>query len=58
MKRAAGFTLILVSERSTILVAINGPDGPGISAGLMQVLADSGAEIYDVERSWSGAGSP
>ena len=46
----AGFTLTSVVERSTILVAVNGPDGPGISAGLMQVLADSGAEIYDVEQ--------
>ncbi|HEY6629478.1 MAG TPA: ACT domain-containing protein, partial [Acidimicrobiia bacterium] len=39
-----------MSEKSTILVAVNGPDRPGISAGLMQVLSDSGAEIYDVEQ--------
>ncbi|HEY4584342.1 MAG TPA: ACT domain-containing protein, partial [Acidimicrobiia bacterium] len=39
-----------MSELSTILVAVNGPDRPGISAGLMQILADSGADIYDVEQ--------
>jgi phosphoserine phosphatase len=39
-----------VSEHSTILVAVHGPDGPGISAGLMSVLADAGVEIYDVEQ--------
>jgi phosphoserine phosphatase len=39
-----------VSENSTILVAVHGPDGPGISAGLMAVLADAGVEIYDVEQ--------
>ena len=48
--RHVGFTLPSMDDRSTILVAVNGPDGPGISAGLMQVLADSGAEIYDVEQ--------
>ena len=39
-----------MSEHSTILVAIHGPDGPGISAGLMSVLADAEVEIYDVEQ--------
>ncbi|HLF44540.1 MAG TPA: phosphoserine phosphatase SerB [Acidimicrobiia bacterium] len=39
-----------MSELSTILVAVNGPDRPGISASLMQILADSGADIYDVEQ--------
>ncbi len=39
-----------MSEHSTILVAVHGPDGPGISAGLMSVLADAGVEIYDVEQ--------
>ncbi len=34
----------------TILVSVNGPDHPGISAGLMDVLAAGGAEIYDVEQ--------
>jgi phosphoserine phosphatase len=50
--RAAGggFTLWAVSEKSTILVSLHGPDGPGISAGLMAVLAESGAEIFDVEQ--------
>ena len=44
------FTLNTVSEHSTILVAVHGPDGPGISAGLMSVLADAGVEVYDVEQ--------
>lgn len=44
------FTLRTVSEHSTILVAVHGPDGPGISAGLMSVLADAGVEVYDVEQ--------
>jgi phosphoserine phosphatase len=39
-----------VSDHSTILVAVHGPDGPGISAGLMKVLADAQVEIYDVEQ--------
>jgi phosphoserine phosphatase len=39
-----------VTDRSTILVSVNGPDRPGISAGLMDVLTASGAEVYDVEQ--------
>lgn len=39
-----------MSQRSTILVAVHGPDRPGISAGLMDVLTATGAEIYDVEQ--------
>ncbi|MCH8971440.1 MAG: HAD-IB family phosphatase, partial [Acidobacteria bacterium] len=39
-----------MSERSTILVSVNGPDHPGISAGLMDVLSAGGAEIYDIEQ--------
>lgn len=43
-------TLTLVTDRSTILVSVNGPDHPGISAGLMDVLTAGGAELYDVEQ--------
>ncbi len=39
-----------MADRSTILVNVHGPDGPGISAGLMDVLAATGAEIYDIEQ--------
>jgi len=39
-----------VRDRSTVLISINGPDGPGISAGLMKVLSDADVEIYDVEQ--------
>jgi len=39
-----------MSERSTILVNLHGPDHPGISAGLMDVLAATGAEVYDIEQ--------
>ncbi len=37
-------------EGSTILVSVHGPDHPGISAGLMDVLAAGGARIYDIEQ--------
>ena len=49
-QRGRPLTLTSVNEHSTILVAVHGPDGPGISAGLMAVLADAGVEIYDVEQ--------
>ena len=39
-----------MSERSTILVNVHGPDHPGISAGLMDVLEATGAEGYDIEQ--------
>ena len=39
-----------MSERSTILVNVHGPDQPGISAGLMDVLTATGAEVYDIEQ--------
>jgi phosphoserine phosphatase len=40
----------MVTDHSTILVAVHGPDHPGISAGLMDVLTSTSAEIYDVEQ--------
>jgi phosphoserine phosphatase len=43
-------TLAGMDERSTILVSVNGPDHPGISAGLMDVLSSGHAEIYDIEQ--------
>ncbi|MGB7860151.1 MAG: phosphoserine phosphatase SerB [Acidimicrobiia bacterium] len=39
-----------MDNQSSILVSVSGPDRPGISAGLMDVLAASGADIYDVEQ--------
>lgn len=39
-----------MAERSTILVTVHGPDHPGISAGLMDVLSAGQAEIFDVEQ--------
>ena len=39
-----------MADRSTILVNVHGPDGPGISAGLMDVLTATGAEVYDIEQ--------
>jgi phosphoserine phosphatase len=39
-----------MTERSTILVNVHGPDHPGISAGLMDVLTATGAEVYDIEQ--------
>lgn len=35
---------------STILCRVHGRDRPGITAGLMAVLARAGAELYDVEQ--------
>jgi phosphoserine phosphatase len=42
--------LSAVNDLSTILVTVHGPDKPGISAGLMDVLSVTGAEKYDVEQ--------
>lgn len=39
-----------MTESSTILCRVHGRDRPGITAGLMDVLAVSGAELYDVEQ--------
>jgi phosphoserine phosphatase len=39
-----------MSDRSTILVNVHGPDHPGISAGLMDVLTATNAEVYDIEQ--------
>ena len=39
-----------MSQRSTILVNIHGPDHPGISAAVMDVLTVTGAEVYDIEQ--------
>jgi phosphoserine phosphatase len=39
-----------MTERSTILVSIHGPDRPGITASLMGVLASTDAHVYDVEQ--------
>ena len=39
-----------MSDSSTVLVSVHGPDHPGITAGLMKVLNESGALIYDVEQ--------
>ena len=39
-----------MSDESTILVNVHGPDHPGISAGLMDVLTATGAEVYDIEQ--------
>ncbi|MFP3883464.1 MAG: phosphoserine phosphatase SerB [Actinomycetota bacterium] len=39
-----------MTDRSTILVNVHGPDQPGISAGLMDVLSATGAEVYDIEQ--------
>ena len=39
-----------MSDSSTVLVSVHGSDHPGITAGLMKVLNESGALIYDVEQ--------
>jgi phosphoserine phosphatase len=39
-----------VSPLRTVLVHVSGRDRPGITAGLLAVLADAGAELYDMEQ--------
>jgi phosphoserine phosphatase len=39
-----------MSPRKTVLIRVNGPDRPGINAGLMSVLADCDAAVQDVEQ--------
>ncbi len=39
-----------MDKPTTVLVSVNGPDRPGISAGLMTVLSSADVEIYDVEQ--------
>ena len=38
------------NSSETVLVRVTGPDHPGITAGLMSVLADAGADVYDIEQ--------
>ncbi len=37
-------------DTETILVRISGPDHPGITAGLMELLATAGAGMHDIEQ--------
>ncbi|HLU52429.1 MAG TPA: phosphoserine phosphatase SerB [Acidimicrobiia bacterium] len=39
-----------MTNNSMILCRVHGSDRPGITAGLMAVLAESGAELYDVQQ--------
>lgn len=39
-----------MTEDQTILVQISGPDHPGISAGLLSLFADAGADVHDIEQ--------
>lgn len=39
-----------VTERQTVLIRVTGPDHPGITATLMSVLDEAGAEIDDIEQ--------
>lgn len=38
------------SQTGTVLVHVTGRDRPGLTAGLLAVLADGGAEVHDVEQ--------
>lgn len=44
------YTLSVMNQNSTVLVSVNGPDHPGITAGLMSILSDGEAEVFDVEQ--------
>ncbi len=39
-----------MTERQTVLIRVTGPDRPGITATLMTVLDNAGAEIDDIEQ--------
>lgn len=43
-------TLAAVSDRRTILVRVSGRDRPGITAGLLDVLAGGEADVFDMEQ--------
>lgn len=47
---AAGVAPTSGSPHQTILVRVSGPDRPGITAGIMTVLADAGVGVQDVEQ--------
>lgn len=38
------------SDHQTVLIRVTGPDHPGVTAGLMSVLADAGAQVQDIEQ--------
>ena len=37
-------------DHQSVLIRVTGPDHPGITAGLMDVLADAGAQVQDIEQ--------
>ena len=37
-------------DHQTVLIRVTGPDHPGVTAGLMSVLADAGAQVQDIEQ--------
>lgn len=39
-----------MDDRSTVLIRLTGPDHPGITAGLLGVLADTHADVLDMEQ--------
>lgn len=39
-----------IDERQTVLVRVSGRDRPGITVGLLGVLAAGGADVYDMEQ--------
>ncbi|MEZ5246952.1 MAG: phosphoserine phosphatase SerB [Acidimicrobiales bacterium] len=38
------------SDHQTVLIRVTGPDHAGVTAGLMGVLADAGAQVQDIEQ--------
>jgi phosphoserine phosphatase len=37
-------------DPQTVLIRVSGPDHPGVTAGLMAVLSDAGADVHDIEQ--------
>ncbi|MDW3220481.1 MAG: phosphoserine phosphatase SerB [Acidimicrobiales bacterium] len=38
------------ADHQSVLIRVTGPDHPGVTAGLMSVLADAGAQVQDIEQ--------
>lgn len=45
-----GVALEPPADHQSVLIRVTGPDHPGVTAGLMSVLADAGAQVQDIEQ--------
>ena len=47
---SSGVSTEPTDDHQTVLIRVTGPDHPGVTAGLMAVLADAGAQVQDIEQ--------